>query len=53
VHIAVTTYSQRKKLAEQFIDCATSSEGKAVFKKCGYIVEVEELKQHWRCLARH
>jgi molybdate transport system substrate-binding protein len=45
MEIAVTTYSKRKKLAQQFVDFATSSEGKAVFKKCGYIVEVKELKR--------
>jgi ABC-type molybdate transport system substrate-binding protein len=49
MQIAVTTYSERKKPAKQFVDFATSSEGKAVFKKCGYIVEVEELKQYLSC----
>lgn len=52
IQIAVTTYSERKKRAKQFIDFATSSEGKAVFKKCGYIVEVEELKQYCSCEDR-
>lgn len=48
MQIAVSTYSQNGNLARQFIDFASSAEGKATFKRHGYIVDTEEVKKYWR-----
>lgn len=53
IQIAVSAYSKEKELAQQFVDFATSSVGKAIFEKCGYITEVEELKQSLSCDDRN
>ncbi|HAX61937.1 MAG TPA: molybdate ABC transporter substrate-binding protein [Elusimicrobia bacterium] len=47
MQIAVSQYSRNKKLSEQFVDFAVSSEGKAIFKKHGYIIETNGLKKYW------
>jgi len=44
---AVSAYSQNKKSAQRFINFMTSAEGKTVFKKLGYLVDAEEVKQYW------
>ena len=48
MQIAVSAYSRDNKLAQQFVDFTTSSEGKAIFKRHGYVVEAEELKRYWK-----
>jgi len=45
--LAVSAYSQDKKSAQRFINFMTSAEGKTVFKKLGYLVDTEEVKQYW------
>jgi molybdate transport system substrate-binding protein len=47
IQIAISTYSQDKKTAQQFIDYVVSSSGKEIFKKCGYLVNSEEVSQYW------
>jgi molybdate transport system substrate-binding protein len=47
MRIAVSAYSKNSELARQFVAFATSAEGKAVFKKYGYVVETEEVDT-WR-----
>jgi len=47
MQVAVSTYSQDKKMAQRFIDFITSENGKAVFKKLGYLVDAEEVKKYW------
>ena len=44
---AVSSYSQNKKVAQQFIDFITSANGKEVFKKLGYLVDAEEVSKYW------
>jgi molybdate transport system substrate-binding protein len=47
MQIAVSAYSKNTELARQFVSFAMSAEGKAVFKKYGYVVETEEVDT-WR-----
>ena len=44
---AVSVYNHDKGLAKRFIEFMTSADGKAVFRKHGYIVETEEVKKYW------
>ena len=47
MQVAVSAYSSDAKRARQFVDFSRSAEGKAIFKRCGYIVDVEEVKHYW------
>jgi molybdate transport system substrate-binding protein len=47
MQVAVSAYSSDAKRARQFVDFAKSDEGKAIFKRCGYIVDAEEVKRYW------
>lgn len=47
MQVAVSAYSQNTKAAQRFVDFTTSEEGKAIFKKQGYIVDSEEVKEYW------
>jgi molybdate transport system substrate-binding protein len=47
MQVAVSAYTRDEKRARQFIDFARSAEGKSVFKRCGYIVDVEEVNRYW------
>lgn len=31
----------------KFVDFARSAESKAIFKRCGYIVDIKEVKRYW------
>ncbi len=48
MQIAVSAYSSDAKRAGGFVDFATSPAGKAIFKRCGYIVDAEEVKSYWQ-----
>jgi molybdate transport system substrate-binding protein len=43
--IAVSTYSQNRELAENFVDYLTSNDGKNVLREWGYILLEEEIKE--------
>jgi molybdate transport system substrate-binding protein len=45
---AVSTYSNNKSTARDFIDFLVSGDGKSVFKNAGYIINNEEVKQYWQ-----
>ncbi len=45
---AVSAYSKNTGAALRFIDFLTSSQGKDVFKKNGYITDAEEVKKYWK-----
>ena len=47
MQIAVSTYSVHSELAQQFTEFVTSAEGKAVFERCGYFVDAEEVNKYW------
>jgi len=47
MQIAVSSYSQNKKIAQQFIDFITSANGQEVFKNLGYLVDIEEVSRYW------
>ena len=47
MQIARSVFSKDRKPAQTFIDFATSSEGKAIFQKHGYIVDAEEVKKYY------
>ena len=47
IQAAVSAYSQNKKSAQKFLDFITSADGKTIFKKLGYLVDAEEVKQYW------
>jgi len=47
MQIAVSKYSRSKKSALRFVDFVASSNGKAIFKKHGYIVDTDALKKYW------
>jgi molybdate transport system substrate-binding protein len=44
MQVAVSSYTRDRGLAQGFVDFLLSAEGKAVFEKHGYIVDVEELQ---------
>ena len=48
MQIAVTVYCADIKAASNFILYALSDDGKAVFKKYGYIVDAQEVKKYWK-----
>ncbi len=48
MQIAVTTYCQNGGLAREFINFASSAEGKEIFKKYGYITDAEEASKYWQ-----
>ena len=45
---AVSTYSNDKTMARQFIDFMISENGKSIFEGAGYIVNAEEVKKYWQ-----
>jgi molybdate transport system substrate-binding protein len=47
MQIALSAYSQNKKVVQQFIDFVTSANGKEVFKKLGYLTDTEEVSKYW------
>lgn len=46
IPVAVSHYSRDKGTAQRFIDFLTSSEGKAIYAKWGYIAREEEARQY-------
>jgi molybdate transport system substrate-binding protein len=34
--IGMTTYTEKKELAQQYLDFVASEEGQAIFERCGY-----------------
>jgi len=46
MQIALATYSENKTAALQFIDFVISFEGKAIFEKHGYIVDIRALQDY-------
>ncbi len=46
IPIAVSTFSENKKLAQQFIDFLNSKEGKSIFKKYKYFATPEEATKY-------
>jgi len=48
MQIAVSTYCRNERLAREFIDFIISANGREIFRKHGYIVDVEEVSQYWR-----
>ena len=47
MQIAITTYSSDAQRARQFVEFAKSAEGKEIFRRFGYLVDAEEVKQYW------
>jgi molybdate transport system substrate-binding protein len=47
IQMAVTTYCQNEKSAQQFIDFMASDSSQGIFKKYGYLVSSEEVSQYW------
>ena len=45
---AVSSYTNNKKAAQQFVDFMTSADCKEVFKNLGYLVDAEEVKEYWQ-----
>jgi molybdate transport system substrate-binding protein len=48
MQIAVTTYCRHADTARGFIDFITSSEGKAVFERLGYLVDSGDVEEYWQ-----
>lgn len=46
MQIAVTRYCKNKTFAQNYIDFSISNKGKAIFKKCGYNVNLEEIRKY-------
>lgn len=46
IPIAVSTYTQNRKLAQQFVNYIMSDKGKAVFKKYNYFATVKEAEKY-------
>jgi molybdate transport system substrate-binding protein len=47
IQIAISSYSQNKKTARQFIDFVTSASGQEVFSESGYLIDDEEVSRYW------
>ena len=47
IQVAISSYSNDRSTAQRFIDFITSANGKAIFKKYGYIVDAEEVNKYW------
>lgn len=47
MQVAVSSYTRQRDAAEGFVDFIVSDEGKAVFEKHGYVVDVEEVEKYW------
>jgi molybdate transport system substrate-binding protein len=47
MQVAISSYTEDSDSAQKYIDFVTSPEGKAIFNKHGYIVEIEEVEKHW------
>jgi molybdate transport system substrate-binding protein len=47
MQVAVSSYSQNTKVAQQFIDFVTSVNGKEVFKKLGYLTDAKDVSKYW------
>ncbi len=45
---AISTYSNHKNLAQQFIDFLVSDTGNNIFENAGYITNAEEVKEYWQ-----
>ncbi|MGI9952069.1 molybdate ABC transporter substrate-binding protein [Moorellaceae bacterium AZ2] len=45
IPVAVSSYTTKRNLAQQFIDYLTSEEGKSIFKKWGYLTTEEEARK--------
>jgi len=45
---AISTYSNHKNLAQQFIDFLVSDTGNTIFENAGYITNAEEVKEYWQ-----
>jgi molybdate transport system substrate-binding protein len=47
MQVAVSSYTQNRKGAQQYIDFITSTNGKEIFKKLGYFTDAEEVRKYW------
>jgi len=47
LQIAISVFNKERELAQKFVDFATSAQGKTIFRKRGYIVDVEEIKKYY------
>jgi molybdate transport system substrate-binding protein len=47
IQVAAATYSKNREAARGFVDFLASAEGKAVFKKHGYLVDIREVQKYW------
>jgi molybdate transport system substrate-binding protein len=47
MQIGVSSYTRQHDAAERFVDFMASDEGKSVFDKHGYIVEVQQAERYW------
>lgn len=45
IPVAISNYTAKRDLAQQFIDYLTSDEGKSIFKKWGYLTTEEEARK--------
>ncbi|HQO77736.1 MAG TPA: molybdate ABC transporter substrate-binding protein [Thermodesulfobacteriota bacterium] len=46
IPLAVSTFTQNRKRAEEYIDLVVSAEGKAIFKKWGYFTDEQEARTY-------
>jgi len=46
IPLAVSTFTQNRKRAEEYIDLVISAEGKAIFKKWGYLTDEQEARAY-------
>jgi molybdate transport system substrate-binding protein len=47
IQIAISSYCQDRKAAQQFLEFVVSASGKEIFKERGYLVSSEEVSQYW------
>jgi molybdate transport system substrate-binding protein len=48
MQVAISKYSENPKTALRFIDFLASSQSKEIFKKYGYITDIEEVDKFWK-----
>jgi molybdate transport system substrate-binding protein len=51
MQVAETTYAESRQRARSFVEFLTSSAGRTIFERHGYLVDTEELSKYWHAVG--